>query len=99
MSMFEPGDQKVFGPKAFGTPSDGCANRVYAALLLMTGLLGIGCVALQERIAGTIMIVGGFTGAVLFLLPDIEERKMLRRMRKRAAEAAVDEVYQQPQRE
>lgn len=85
--MFEPGDQKVFGPDAFGPPSPRCANRIYALILFAMGLLGIADLFVREWVAGIILTLAGFVGSVLFLCPEISERRMVRRMRKRTPDA------------
>lgn len=79
----EPGDQKVFGPTAFGSPSSRCANRIYAGIMFMVGIGGMGCLLVEEWFAGAIMALAGFVGAILFLRPEALERRMVQRMRKK----------------
>ena len=84
--MFEPGDQKVFGPTAFGSPSSRCANRIYAVIMFVVGAVGVACLLTQQWLMGVILTLAGIVGTTLFLRPEISERLMIRRMRKRDAD-------------
>jgi len=86
----EPGDQKVFGPTAFGSPTSRCANRCYTVILFVVAAGGVGCLFIEEWITGGILTVVGAVGGVLFLRSEVLERRMARRMLFRDAGASSE---------
>jgi hypothetical protein len=78
----EPGEQKVFGPTAFGSPSSRCANRIYAVISQRATLAGKRQQQHPQSQSRTkIMTPAGFAGSIPFLCSEIPERRMLRRIR------------------